>query len=292
MQMQNRVVLVTGGARGIGRGVCMVMAERGADTIAADLNLEGAQAVAGELERFGHRTGAFRVDVTVRSEIDEMVAGVIERFGRIDVLVNAAGVIGAPGFEDTTRSREEDWDITFDVNVKGTALTSDAVAAHMKERRSGKIVNIASQAGRGGGGGGGAYGASKAAVIHLTQSYALDLAPYDINVNVICPGSLWTPMWERIAERSRRNQPALAHLTPRQIFEKAIRERLPPGTRADPRGHRQGGGLPGLRRRRQHHGPIPKRQRRHTNGLDEGNCLLATCASQSTSRRRYRRCLT
>ena len=153
MQMQDRVVLVTGGARGIGRGVCMVMAERGADAVAADLNLEGAQAVAGELERFGHRTGAFQVDVTDSAEIDRMVAGVIERFGRIDVLVNAAGVIGAPGFEDTTRSREEDWDLTFDVNVKGTALTSDAVAVHMKERRSGKIVNIASQAGRGGGGG-------------------------------------------------------------------------------------------------------------------------------------------
>ena len=234
MQMQDRVVLVTGGASGIGRGVCMVMADRGADAVAADINLEGAQAVAGELERFGHRTGAFQVDVTDSAEIDRMVAGVIERFGRIDVLVNAAGVIGAPGFEDATTSREEDWDITFDVNVKGTALTSDAVAAHMKERRSGKIVNIASQAGRGGGGGGGAYGASKAAVIHLTQSYALDLAPYDINVNVICPGSLWTPMWERIAERGRRNNPDLAHLTPRQIFERSIRERCPLGREQTP----------------------------------------------------------
>ena len=97
MQMQDRVVLVTGGASGIGRGVCMVMAERGADAVAADINLEGAHAVAGELERFGHRTGAFQVDVTDSAEIDRMVAGVIKRFGRIDVLVNAAGVIGAPG---------------------------------------------------------------------------------------------------------------------------------------------------------------------------------------------------
>ena len=118
-----------------------------------------------------------------------------------------------------------------------------------------------------GGGGGGAYGASKAAVIHLTQSYALDLAPYDINVNVICPGSLWTPMWERIAERSRRNQPALAHLTPRQIFEKAIRERCPLGREQTPEDIGKAAAFPGLRRRRQHHGPVPQRQRRHTHGL-------------------------
>ena len=233
MQMRDRVVLVTGGASGIGRGVCMVMAERGADVAAVDINLEGAQTVAGELEGFGHGSGAFRVDVTDSSDVDRMVDEVVARFGRVDVLVNAAGVIGAPGFEDTTRSREEDWDLTFDVNVKGTVLASDAVAAHMKERRSGKIVNIASQGGRSGAGGG-AYGASKAAVIHLTQSYALELAPYDINVNVICPGTLWTPMWERIAERSRRNNPDLAHLTTRQVFERSIRQRCPLGREHTP----------------------------------------------------------
>ena len=232
--MRDKVVLVTGGASGIGRGVCQVMAQRGAAIAAADLNLEGAQAVAAELEHHGHGTGAFRVDVTDGADVGRMVAEVVESLGRIDVLVNAAGVIGAPGFEDSTTSREEDWDFTFDVNVKGTVLASNAVAAHMKERRSGKIVNIASQAGRGGGGGGGAYGASKAAVIHLTQSFALDLARYDINVNVICPGSLWTPMWERIAERGRRNNPDLAHLTPRQVFEKSIRERCPLGREQTP----------------------------------------------------------
>ena len=106
-------------------------------------------------------------------------------------------------------------------------LTSEVVAEHMIDRGSGKIVNIASHAGRVGVAGGGAYGASKAAVIHLTQSFAMQLAPHNINVNAVCPGSIWTPMWERIAERNRRNDPAKAHLTGRQIFEEAIRDLCP-----------------------------------------------------------------
>jgi len=234
MQMEDKVVLVTGGASGLGRGISLVLAERGADAAVADIHLEGAEKVVGELVGLGHKAKAFQVDVTKQTELGQLVADVVVHFGRIDVLVNAAGVIGAPGFEDTTTSREEDWDLTFDVNVKGTAMASDAVAPHMKERRSGKIVNIASHAGRSGSGGGGAYGASKAAVIHLTQSFALDLASYDINVNVICPGTIWTPMWERIAERNKRNQPALSYLTPREIFEKSIRERCPLGREQTP----------------------------------------------------------
>ncbi|MCI0439346.1 MAG: SDR family oxidoreductase [Chloroflexi bacterium] len=227
MQLENRVALVTGGARGIGRGIALVLAERGADVALADINLEGASKTAGELAQLGRKSQGFRVDVTKRAQLEELVADVIGAFGRIDILVNAAGVIGAEGFEDTTTSREEDWDITFDVNVKGTALASDAVAPYMKERRYGKIVNIASHAARSGSGGNAAYGASKAAVVHLTQSYALALAPYNINVNVVCPGTLWTPMWERIAERTRRNDPSKRQMTTREIFDEAIQERCP-----------------------------------------------------------------
>jgi len=227
MQMEDKVVLVTGGASGLGRGISLVLAERGADAAVADIHLEGAEKVAEELAGLGRKSKAFQVDVTKQTELGQLVADVVAHFGRIDVLVNAAGVIGAPGFEDTTTSREEDWDLTFDVNVKGTAMASDAVAAHMKERRSGKIVNIASHAGRGGSGGGGAYGASKAAVIHLTQSYALDLAPYDINVNVICPGTIWTPMWEQVGSRYANDVPAYEGMTPRQVFDTMVAEKIP-----------------------------------------------------------------
>ena len=234
MQLEDRVALVTGGASGLGRGIALVMAERGADIAVGDINIVGARDTAVEVENIGRDARAYQADVTDQSQLREMVEDVLSDFGRIDILVNAAGVIGADGFEDTTTSREEDWDLTFDVNVKGTALASDAVSPHMKERRFGKIVNIASHGGRGGGAGGGAYGASKAAVIHLTQSYALDLAPFNVNVNVICPGTIWTPMWERIAVRAQRNNPLQQGLTPREIFDAAIRERCPLGREQTP----------------------------------------------------------
>lgn len=234
MQLEDRIALITGGARGLGRGIALVMAERGADVAVCDINLDGATQTAAEIGATGREARAYMVDVTSQAQLRDVVAAAIAEFGRIDILVNAAGVIGAPGFEDTTGSREEDWDLTFDVNVKGTALASDAVSPHMKERRFGKIVNIASHAGRGGGAGGGAYGASKAAVIHLTQSYAMELAPYDINVNVVCPGTIWTPMWERIAVRAKRNNPEQSHLTPREIFDAAIAERCPLGRAQTP----------------------------------------------------------
>ena len=234
MQLADKVALVTGGARGLGEGIALVLAARGSNVAVCDIDLVGARQSANEIVALGRKAEAYSVDVTSQDQLRETVDAALADFGCIDILVNAAGVIGAPGFEDTTTSREEDWDVTFDVNVKGTALASDAVSPHMKERRSGKIVNIASHAGRGGGAGGGAYGASKAAVIHLTQSYALDLAPYNVNVNVVCPGTIWTPMWERIAVRAKQNNPEQQHLTPREIFEAAIAERCPLGREQTP----------------------------------------------------------
>lgn len=234
MQLKNIVALVTGGASGIGKGVSELFASRGASIAVADLNLDGAEQTVQEILKHGNKAKAFQVDVTNSTQLKAVVDEAVAYFGHIDVLVNAAGVIGAPGFEDTTGSREIDWDMTFDVNVKGTVLTSEAVAEHMKTRRSGKIINIASHAARGGSAGGGAYGASKAAVVHLTQSFALQLAPDNINVNVLCPGTLWTPMWEQIAERRLRNDPTAAHMTGRQVFDEAIAERCPLGREQTP----------------------------------------------------------
>jgi NAD(P)-dependent dehydrogenase (short-subunit alcohol dehydrogenase family) len=234
MQMQDRVAVVTGGASGIGRGISLVLAERGADVALIDIDMDGARNTEREIAGLGRKAATYRANVASAAEVEEAVDAIVSEFGRIDVLVNAAGVIGAPGWEDSQTNREVDWDITFDVNVKGTVIVSDVVSRHMKARKSGKIVNIASHGGRRGGANISAYGASKAAVIHLTQSYALELAQYDLNVNAVCPGTLWTPMWERIAERTRRIDPVKSHMTTREIFDEAIRERCPLGREQTP----------------------------------------------------------
>ena len=227
--LTGRVALVTGGASGIGRGICLVLSAQGADVAVSDVNLEGAEAMSAELSAAGRKSMAVAVDVTSRESIDQMVSGVLARFGQIDVLVNDAGVIGAPGWEDRDTGTPEDWQRSFDVNVRGVVMTSEAVAPHMIGRRYGKIVNIASVAARRGQEVLAHYCASKAAVVSWTQSHALQVAKYGINVNAICPGLLWTPMWEGISRRLSASgpNPELRGLGGRELFERMVDERIP-----------------------------------------------------------------
>ena len=201
IDLTDKVAIVTGGASGIGRGIALVLARQGAKVVVADMALQGAESVAGEISEAGGRAVATAVDVTDRGSVNEMVAGVLEESGKIDVLVNNAGVVGAPNWWERENPSDADWDQVLAVNLRGVVMVSEAVAPHMKERRYGKIINIASIAARQGNAELSHYAASKAAVASWTQSSALQLAPYDVNVNAICPGLLWTPMWERIAQR-------------------------------------------------------------------------------------------
>ena len=234
MDLKDRVAIVTGGASGIGRGICLVLADHGADIVVADISVEGAQKVAGEVDAKGHSSMACMTDVTKRTSVHKMMKDALARFGRIDILVNNAGIVGAPGWREVPASREEDWDIAYEVNVKGVVLCSVAVAEHMKEQRSGKIVNIASGAGRLGSPWFPHYSASKAAVINWTQAHAMELGPYNINVNCICPGVIWTPMWDIIAQRRLNETPKLEGLSPRQFFEKHVAPTNPLGREQTP----------------------------------------------------------
>lgn len=226
MDVTDKIAIVTGGGRGIGRGISLVLARHGANIVVADLIEDNAQAVVDEVRALGRKSLALSLDVTSQASADAMVAEVMAQFGQIDILVNNAGIIGAPGWESRDTPNEDDWDMIYAVNVKGIAKVTNAVSPHMVARRYGKIINIASIAGRPGGPRNPPYNVSKTGVISLTQAQALDLAPHDVNVNAICPGLLWTPMWERITARPAMT-PNPEGKSQRVLFEEHVQRSIP-----------------------------------------------------------------
>jgi D-sorbitol dehydrogenase (acceptor) len=196
MKLQQKTAIVTGGASGMGKAICLRYAHEGANVVVADYNLEGAQKVAGEIESTGSKAAAVQVDVRKQDEVQRMVDAAVQAFGGIDILVNNAGVGKIIPFFETT---EADWDFMFDINCKGLLWCSQAVSKQMiAQGRGGKIINLASQAGRRGESLVLAYCASKACVISMNQSMALALAPHKINVNAIAPGMVDTPFWDEV----------------------------------------------------------------------------------------------
>ena len=228
MDVTDRIAIVTGGGRGIGRAISHALARNGAGVVVADINEDDARTVAQELEALGGRSLAVAVDVTDQCSVDGLAARVLDAFGRIDIAVNNAGTIGSPGWETRDRPNDDDWDLIHAVNVHGIARVTEAVGEHMKSRRYGKIVNIASVAGRTGTRTNFAYGASKAAVINLTRCYALDYAPHSVNVNCVCPGLVWTKMWERIASR-RIGLNIDDEMSTRESFDRFVESSTPLG---------------------------------------------------------------
>lgn len=192
MQLQDKVAIVTGGAQGIGAAIVRALAEQGAIVAIADAASDKAEGLARDLGR-----GAFPVQVDVRdaASIARMVEEVAAVRGRIDILVNNAAIFDIAPFLEIT---EDSFDRQFSVNVRGLFLVMQAVARRMVEQGDGgRIINMASQAGRRGEALVAAYCATKAAVISLTQSAALALIPHGINVNAISPGVVDTPMWDQ-----------------------------------------------------------------------------------------------
>ena len=230
--LTGRVALVTGGGRGIGRGISLALAEQGADIAVADLIESNAADVAEEVRQHGRRAAAMAMDVTDRSSVEAAVASTLNELGKIDILVNNAGIVGAGGMWERDSSSDEDWDDTFQVNVRGIVRVTEAVQDHMVQRGSGRIINIASIAGRQGSPDIPHYSTSKAAVISWTQSNAQQLARHRINVNAICPGLLWTPMWEAIAQRRSRLGSTQTHtevqgMPGRELFETVVDQTMP-----------------------------------------------------------------
>ncbi len=200
MELEGKVALVTGSARGIGRAIAVELAKRGTEVV---INYAHSEAEARKTEKlcreYGARTLLVKADVANREEVRAMVERILERFGRIDLLVNNAGILGrARKPLDVT---DEDWDAVLSVNLKGAFIVTQEVLRHMKK---GKIVNIASIAGKDGGTVGPHYAASKGGLIALTFNLARQLAP-DILVNAVAPGPVATGMIdEATKERLRK----------------------------------------------------------------------------------------
>lgn len=195
MKLENMVAIVTGSSRGIGRAIALAFAREGADLVVNDLDLEGAEKVASEVEALGRRALAVKADVSRSDEVSHLVKSALAEFEKIDVLVNNAGILLAAPLEEIS---EEYWDRVLDVNLKGTFLCSQAVGREMIKRRKGSIINIGSIAGCMSYSMAGSYGPSKAAVINLTKQLAMEWAKYNIRVNAINPGLIRTPFTEPI----------------------------------------------------------------------------------------------
>ena len=189
MRLKDRVAIVTGGGIGIGKAFCFGLANEGAKVVAADINFEGAKKVAQELEQQGKEALALSIDVTDEKKTLEMAQKTIERFGKIDILINNAALFSAlgPGRPWDTIDIDE-WDRVMAINLKGLFLCSKAVVPHMKAQGKGRIINISSGLAYRGGVGKLHYITSKAGVLGFTRGLARELAGQNINVNNIAPG--------------------------------------------------------------------------------------------------------
>lgn len=233
MQLDERVAVVTGGGGIIGEGICRCLARAGADVVVSDLNLESAERVAATVRLTGRRSLAVKTDVRRRADCRGLISETLDAMHALDILVCGAGVGGfetgtdlhGPALLETVS--EEEWDLTVDVNLKGVFFCIQAVAPHFREQRYGKIITISSIGGRKGVDFIPHYSASKAGVIVLSQAVALQLAPFNINVNTICPGVIWSPLWDKGAQVLEKTNPQFSGMSPQQIFSAMVQHLVP-----------------------------------------------------------------
>ncbi|MDP3786256.1 MAG: 3-oxoacyl-[acyl-carrier-protein] reductase [Candidatus Omnitrophota bacterium] len=216
MILKDRVALITGGARGIGRDMALLFAQEGSDIAICDVNQEALDATKKEIEALGRRAEGFIVDVTNLAQVEDMINKILDKFQKIDILVNNAGIT-----RDSliVRMSEKDFDSVIAVNLKGTFNCTKSVSKVMMKQRYGKIISIASIIGIIGNAGQANYAASKAGIIALTKSVAKELASRNVNVNAIAPGFIETDMTAKLADDVKSQ---MLTLIPLNRFGKAI----------------------------------------------------------------------
>jgi 3-oxoacyl-[acyl-carrier protein] reductase len=200
--LDDKVAIVTGAARGIGRAIALALADAGANVVITDIKIpDTVQSTIDRIQASGRKCRVYQSDVTNVADVKSVIEKVVAEFGRIDILVNNAGIT-RDGL--LLRMSEEDWDKVINVNLRGTFNMTKATIRQMISQRSGKIVNIASVVGITGNAGQANYSASKAGIIGLTKSAAKELASRNIQVNVVAPGYIETDMTSSLTEAQRK----------------------------------------------------------------------------------------
>jgi meso-butanediol dehydrogenase/(S,S)-butanediol dehydrogenase/diacetyl reductase len=233
MRLKDQVAIVTGGGGGLGEGICLCLAREGAHVVVSDVKQPLAEKVALKVRDTGRRSSAVQTDVRISDQCEKLVEHTLKGYGRMDILVCGAGVGGfvyrgesdAPPILENLPEKE--WDLTMEVNLKGVFLCNRAVAGYFKKQRKGKIINISSIAGRKGIDWIPHYSASKAGVIVFTQAIALQLAPYNVNVNTVCPGVIRTPMWDTGAKVLSQSYPPFKGMSPDDVFQAVVQNMIP-----------------------------------------------------------------
>jgi len=197
MKLEDKIAVVTGAAGGIGAAICEAFAREGAIVAVTDLSIETAEATAVRIRETGGRAEALAFDVSDHAAVEDGAEKIETRLGPIDIWVNNAGISHITAFLDCS---EKLWDSTININLKGTFNGSQAAIKRMAGRKRGVIINMASQSGKKGASHYAAYCASKFGIIGLTQSLALEFASVGIRINALCPGVVFTPLWEEMLE--------------------------------------------------------------------------------------------
>ncbi len=221
MKLENKVAIVTAAGRGIGRGIAVCLAAEGANIVINSYTRETTASTVDEIIKMGRKAIGVAGDITKPEMITQAVMDAIRAYGKIDILVNNVG-----GISKTPKEAGEDplgqiaatWDTQYEQNLRAQVLMCEAVAPHFIKQRSGKMINVASVAGKPGFPGMDAYGTMKAAIIRYTQGLADRLGPSNINVNCVCPGIIYTDLWKYVAEGIINAQPELKGMDPREWF--------------------------------------------------------------------------
>ena len=209
MNLKNKVAIVTGSRRGIGKAIALALAKAGANIVVSDINLDDCNKLVEEIKAINGNALAVKTDVSNPEDVSQMINLTTEKFGKVNILINNAGIYMQKSFTDVT---EQDFDRILNINLKGVFLCSKAAVPEMIKQGKGKIINIASIAGQVGFADSSAYCASKGAIINITRELALELAQYKINVNAIGPGVIETDMTKNLLKNKATKEALLANI--------------------------------------------------------------------------------